>query len=62
MSLLTRPHSNVPGSGNQNSWKMTLPSDPSASNPLALGKSYNFELHIAFWLGMAMCDTQSDPN
>ena len=55
-------YSNVPGSGNQNSWKMTLPSDPSASNPLAPGKSYNFELHIAFWLGMAMCDTQSDPN
>jgi hypothetical protein len=55
-------YSNVPGSGNQNSWKMTLPSDPSASNPLTPGKSYNFQLHPAFWFGMAMCDTQSDPN
>jgi hypothetical protein len=55
-------YSNVPGSGNRNSWKMTLPTDPSANNPLASGKSYNFELHIAFWFGMAMCDTQSDPN
>ena len=55
-------YSNVPGSGNQNSWKMTLPRDPSASNPLAPGKSYNFELHPAFWFGMAICDTQSDPN
>ena len=55
-------YSNVPGSGNQNSWKMTLPKDPSASNPLAPGKSYNFELHPAFWFGMAICDTQSDPN
>jgi hypothetical protein len=55
-------YSNTPGSGNRNSWKMTLPKDPSASNPLTPGKSYNFELHPAFWFGMAMCDTQSDPN
>ena len=55
-------YSNATGSGSQNSWKMTLPRDPSASNPLAPGKSYNFELHPAFWFGMAMCDTQSDPN
>jgi hypothetical protein len=55
-------YSNAPGSGNRNSWKLTLPRDPSASNPLAPGKSYNFELHPAFWFGMAMCDTQSDPN
>ena len=55
-------YSNATGSGNQNSWKMTLPKDPSASNPLAPGKSYNFELHPAFWFGMAICDTQSDPN
>ena len=55
-------YSNVPGSGNRNSWKMTLPSDPTTDNPLTPGKSYNFQLHITFWLGMAMCDTQSDPN
>src|SRR5689334_9294678 len=31
-------YSNVPGSGNRNSWKMTLPKDPSAANPLTPGK------------------------
>lgn len=55
-------YSNAPGSGNRNSWKMTLPSDPTPNNPLTPGKSYNFQLHITFWFGMAMCDTQSDPN
>src|SRR5712692_187465 len=55
-------YSDKPGSGNRNSWKLTLPSDPSPNNPLKPGKSYNFELHPAFWFGMAMCDTQSDPN
>src|SRR5438105_769332 len=55
-------YSSVAGSGNRNSWKLTLPRDPSANNPLAPGKSYNFELHPVFWFGMALCDTQSDPN
>ncbi len=54
-------YSNVPGSGNQMSYRLTLPSDPSPSNPTSAGKSYNFELHPAFWFGMAMCDTQSFP-
>lgn len=55
-------YSNLAGSGNRMRWQLTLPSDPSASNPLAAGKSYNFELHPAFWFSMVMCDTQSDPN
>src|SRR5437588_6534995 len=54
-------YSNVPGSGNQNQWNFVLPSEPSASNPRAHGKSYTFDLGVAFWLGMAMCDTQSYP-
>lgn len=54
-------YSNVPGSGNRMSYELTLPSDPSSSNPLTPGKAYNFELHVAFWFGMAMCDTQSYP-
>lgn len=54
-------YSNVPGSGNRAKWDLTLPKDPTATNPLAVGKSYNFELHAAFWFGMAMCDTQSYP-
>ncbi len=53
--------SKTPGAGNHMSYTMTLPKDPSASNPTAAGKSYNFELSGADWLGMAMCDTQSYP-
>jgi hypothetical protein len=55
-------YSNQPGSGNRMRYTLTLPSDPSPSNPLTPGKSYNFQLHGAFWFGMAMCDTQSYPN
>ena len=54
-------YSNVPGSGNHVKFNLTLPKDPSPSNPLAPGKSYNFELHPTFWFGMVMCDTQSYP-
>ena len=54
-------YSNVPGSGNNMRYQLTLPRDPSPSVPTAPGKSFNFELHPAFWVGMAMCDTQSYP-
>jgi hypothetical protein len=54
-------YSNVPGSGNNMRYQLTLPKDPSPSVPTTPGKSYNFELHPAFWFGMAMCDTQSYP-
>ncbi|GAC1402939.1 MAG: hypothetical protein NVS4B11_36890 [Ktedonobacteraceae bacterium] len=54
-------YSNRPGSGNQMRYDLTLPSDPSSANPLTPGKSYNFQLHPAFWFGMAVCDTQSYP-
>jgi hypothetical protein len=53
--------SNVAGSGNHMSYNVTLPSDPSPTNPTAPGKSYQFELSGADWFGMAMCDTQSYP-
>ena len=53
-------YSNQNGSGNQNQWQMVLPSDPPPDG--AAGRSYNFELHPAFWFGMAMCDTQSAPH
>jgi hypothetical protein len=53
-------YSNVPGSGNRMQYQMTLPTDPSAGPPVSR-KSYNFQLHPAFWFGMAMCDTQSYP-
>ena len=58
-------YSNVPGSGNQMRWLMKLPSDPRTGPggvPKSDSQSFNFQLHPAFWFGMAMCDTQSDPN
>lgn len=54
-------YSNQPGSGNAMTWHLTLPTDPALQNPNTPGKSYNFQLHPAFWFGMAMCDTQSYP-
>jgi hypothetical protein len=57
-------YSNRPGSGNDMTYRMKLPSDPAGpfpSDPFSLSKSYNFELHPAFWFGLAMCDTQSYP-
>jgi len=50
-------YSSKAGSGNRVQWTLTLPSDP----PVATGQSFNFQLHPAFWFGMAMCDTQSAP-
>lgn len=52
-------YSNRPGSGNHMRYELTLPKDP-PPNPIN-GRTYNFELHPAFWFGMAMCDTQSFP-
>src|SRR5438445_10550985 len=52
-------YSNVPGSGNQMRYGVTVPSDPPATNPLS--RSYHFELNGAMWFGMALCDTQSFP-
>ena len=52
-------YSNQEGSGNRMRYTMTLPSDPSPSDPL--NKSYHFELNGAMWFGMALCDTQSYP-
>src|SRR5579863_1446667 len=54
-------YSNRPGSGNRMQWRLTLPRDPSPTDPLTPGKSFNFRLHSAFWFGMGMCDTQSYP-
>jgi hypothetical protein len=53
-------YSNQPGSGNQMRYELTLPRDPSPT-PLSNGKSFNFQLHPAFWFGMAMCATMSYP-
>ncbi|HEX7737314.1 MAG TPA: hypothetical protein VF458_20880 [Ktedonobacteraceae bacterium] len=56
-------YSNRPGSGNQMVYVMKLPKDPrpGPGNMPRSGQSFNFQLHPAFWFGMAMCDTQSYP-
>jgi hypothetical protein len=54
-------YSHKPGSGYRMSYNVTLPTDPSASNPNNPNKSYQFELSGADWFGMAICDTQSYP-
>jgi len=52
-------YSNQPGSGNSFKSELTLPTDP---RPVPKnGRSFNFQLHPAFWFGMALCDTQSFP-
>jgi hypothetical protein len=53
-------YSNKPGSGNRYSSILTLPTQP-ATNQTPGKASYDFQLHPAFWFGMAMCDTQSYP-
>ncbi len=55
-------YSNVPGSGNNMKYSLTLPHDPSSANPSTPGKSYQFQLNGALWFGMALCATQSYPN
>jgi len=55
-------YSGANGSGNSNKYNLTLPSDPHfLPNQAGTGATWNFQLHPAFWLGMAMCDTQSFP-
>ena len=54
-------YSHKPGSGNHMSYNVTLPADPSVSNPNNVNKSFQAELAGADWFGMALCDTQSWP-
>jgi hypothetical protein len=56
-------YSNVPGSGNSGRYLLRLPKDP-PTLPTQDGKggTFNFQLHPAFWVGMALCDDQSAPN
>src|SRR5215472_3167665 len=51
-------YSSQAGSGNQMTYHLTLPTDPA---PTQSGATFNFQLHPAFWFGMAMCATQSYP-
>jgi hypothetical protein len=56
-------YSNTPGSGNSGIYYLRLPKDPT-KQPVQDGRNgvtWNFELHPAFWVGMALCDSQSAP-
>jgi hypothetical protein len=56
-------YSGTAGSGNNQVYTLTLPSDPpTLPNQNGTGGTFNFQLHPAFWFGMAMCDDQSAPN
>ena len=56
-------YSNTAGSGNSSLYQLTLPKDPpTAPNQAGTGGTWNFQLHPAFWFGMALCDDQSAPN
>jgi hypothetical protein len=55
-------YSNTAGSGNSNLYHVQVPSDPKVlPNQAGTAGTWNFQLHPAFWLGMALCDNQSAP-
>jgi hypothetical protein len=55
-------YSHRPGSGNNDSYLLRLPKDPAPPpNQQGTGGTFSFQLHAAFWLGMALCDSQSFP-
>src|SRR5919198_732510 len=50
------------GAGNSNLYQLRLPTDPQLQpNQSGTAGTWNFQLHPAFWLGMALCDNQSAP-
>lgn len=56
--------SDVPGSGNNVTWNERLPLDPAAAPTVATPGSdvtHWFELSVAPWFGMALCDPYSYP-
>ena len=55
-------YSSTRGSGNNNIWRVRLPKEPlQIPQQDGRGTTWNFQLHPAFWVGMALCDTQSYP-
>jgi hypothetical protein len=51
------------GSGNSNTWRLRLPHEsPVLPTQDGTGGTWNFQLHPAFWFGMALCESQSYPN
>jgi hypothetical protein len=55
-------YSNRAGAGNSNLYQFTLPGESRVMpNQAGTGGTWNFQLHPAFWFGMALCDNQSAP-
>jgi hypothetical protein len=55
-------YSNVPGSGNNNTYQFVIPKDPpQAPKQDGTGGTWNFQLRPTFWFGMIMCDNQDAP-
>jgi hypothetical protein len=51
------------GSGNSNTWRLQLPHEaPVMPTQEGTGGTWGFQQRVAFWFGMAMCETQSYPN
>jgi hypothetical protein len=51
------------GSGNSNTWLLRLPHEsPVPPRQDGTGGTWNFQRSIAFWFGMALCETESYPN
>jgi hypothetical protein len=55
--------SGLPGSGNDITYTITLPTEPSTQpTPSgATGSTWNFQLRPTFWFGLTLCDTESSP-
>jgi hypothetical protein len=55
-------YSSQPGSGNSNVWHLRLPHEsPTLPTQDGTGGTWNFQQHITFWFGMALCESQSYP-
>src|SRR6267378_2459395 len=56
-------YSDTAGAGNNNVWQIQLPKDPPVRpKDDGTGGTWNFQLHPAFWFGMAICESESFPN
>jgi len=53
----------VPGSGNDITYTVTLPTEPKKlpRNNGPDGATWNFQLRPTFWFGLTLCDTESAP-
>jgi hypothetical protein len=56
-------YSNRPGSGNDVTYQLRLPTDPPTTpQQNGSGGTDNFQLRPTFWFGMVMCDENGSPN